>query len=214
MHPALTASQSSAEPPSLGRYQHWRRLIIGGLLVLLVAMLLFVKSNQSEIVHEKIELWGMMLMLVGIGGRLWSTLYIGGRKSTQIIDIGPYSVTRNPLYLFSAIAAAGVGMQVGSWSLGIVFAVLCWAAFMVVILREEGYLSELFGAQYLDYLARVPRFFPNPALYRDRTEITFQPARLKQTLVDGLFFFAAVPIFELIERGQEAGVIPAMLSLP
>ena len=200
--------------PGLAGFQRMRRLVIAALLFLLGACLLFVKSSQPELIHEQIELWGMMLMLVGIGGRLWSTLYIGGRKSSEVVDIGPYSITRNPLYFFSAIAAAGVGAQVGSWMLGIVFAVLCWAAFSVVIRREEAFLRRALGQPYLDYMARVPRFVPNLLLYRDRQEVTFRPKLLSQTLVDGAAFFIAVPVFELIEKGQAAGLIPAVLSLP
>lgn len=189
-------------------------MVIGGLLLLLIALLLFVDTSQPEIEHEEIEMWGMMLMLIGIFGRLWCTLYIGGHKSAQIIDTGPYSIMRNPLYFFSAIAAAGVGMQVGSWTLGLLFAVLCWAAFMIVIRREERFLADVFGATYQSYMQRVPRFFPNPMLYKDQEEVVFRPDRLKQTLFDGLFFFAAVPIFELIEKGQQSGIIPVLLHLP
>lgn len=209
-----SVAASTASETGLEGYQRMRRAVIAALLVLLATLLLFIKSSQPELVHEEIELWGMMLMLVGIGGRLWSTLYIGGRKSSVVVDIGPYSVTRNPLYFFSAIAAAGVGMQVGSWVLGIVFAVLCWAAFLVVIRKEESFLRRELGQPYLDYFARVPRFFPNLLLYKDRQEVTFRPKLLLQTLVDGLAFFLAVPIFELIEKGQASGIIPVMLSLP
>jgi protein-S-isoprenylcysteine O-methyltransferase Ste14 len=212
---ADTLANSRAEPQrGLAAYQRVRRYVLGALLFGLAAGLLFVDSLQPRMMHTRIELWGMMFILAGIVGRLWSTLYIGGRKSSQIVDVGPYSITRNPLYFFSAVAAAGVGMQVGSWGLGLIFAVLCWIAFTVVIRREEGFLTGLFGIKYQNYLKRVPRFMPNPLLYKDREEVTFQPARLKQTLVDGLFFFLAVPIFELIEKSQDTGVIPVLLSLP
>jgi hypothetical protein len=93
------------------------------------------------------------------------------------------------------------------------FAVACALAFLVVIRREEVYLSELLGAPYRDYLSRVPRFFPNPSLYRDRGEVTFKPKLLRSTLLDGLAFFISVPVFELIEWGHEAGVIPTLFLL-
>jgi len=210
----IHAATSSDPQTDLARYQRLRRFVLGGLILIIGFGLLSVDSSQTELVHEKIELWGMMAMLIGIGGRLWSTLYIGGRKASQIVDIGPYSVTRNPLYLFSAIASAGIGMQVGSWLLGLMFFVLCWAAFSIVTLREEKFLSQQFGAPYQDYLNRVPRFFPNPMIYRDVEEAVFQPSRLRQTLLDGLFFFAAVPAFELIERAQQSGLLPVLASLP
>ncbi len=146
-------------------------------------------------------------------GRMWSTLYIGGRKSAEIVDTGPYSIMRNPLYFFSAVAAAGAGAQVGSYTLTAGFAILCWLAFTIVIRREEAYLSLKMGAAYQNYLSRVPRFFPNPLLYRDQQEVTFRPKLFRQTLKDGLIFFVAIPVFEFIEIGQKSGVVPVALHL-
>jgi protein-S-isoprenylcysteine O-methyltransferase Ste14 len=198
---------------AMSAYQRTRRHAIGALLLLIGAGLLFIASSQSESAHEWIEMAGIVLIVAGIGGRLWSTLYIGGRKSVEVVDTGPYSIMRNPLYFFSMIAAAGAGAQVGSVTLAVVFAFLCWLAFSLVIRREEAYLSTKMGTGYADYLARVPRFFPNPSLYRDQKEVTFRPKLLKQTLLDGLVFFASIPIFEFIEIAQNGGTLPVFLRV-
>ncbi|MBX3598232.1 MAG: isoprenylcysteine carboxylmethyltransferase family protein [Rhizobiaceae bacterium] len=198
---------------ALSDYQRLRRYVLALLIGIIGIVLVFGDSSQDESIHERIEWLGQMLMFVGIGGRLWSTLYIGGRKSSEIVQTGPYSMTRNPLYLFSSIAAAGVGAQMGSIIAMIGFAVMCWAAFSLVIKREEAYLSGKMGQSYQDYLDRVPRFFPNPSLYRDTEEVTFRPAMLRRTLRDGFAFFLAVPAFETIEYLQHAGVIPVLFHL-
>jgi protein-S-isoprenylcysteine O-methyltransferase Ste14 len=159
-------SQNSLQ--ALSAYQKLRRIVIGALLVVLVLLLLFVQSIflPETVGHESIEMAGVVLIFLGIVGRLWSTLYIGGRKSAMVVTTGPYSITRNPLYLFSAIAAAGVGAQVGSLTTMIAFFVLCAVAFHFVILREEKFLSATFGEPYNAYCRRVPRFFPNIAAIR------------------------------------------------
>jgi protein-S-isoprenylcysteine O-methyltransferase Ste14 len=198
---------------AMSAYQRTRRYVLMALVTAIFIGLIFVASAQSDYAHEEIEMVGIILIVTGIGGRLWSTLYIGGRKSAEIVDTGPYSVMRNPLYFFSMVAAAGVGAQVGSWMLAIAFAVLCWLAFLIVIRREEAYLSSKMGPAYADYLVRVPRFFPNPRLYRDQKEVTFRPKLLRQTLLDGLVFFVSIPLFEFIEVGQKAGTIPVLLRL-
>ena len=64
--------------------------------------------------HELIEMTGIGLVIICIAGRMWSCLYIGSRKNRELVTTGPYSITRNPLYLFSTIGAAGIGLMFGS----------------------------------------------------------------------------------------------------
>lgn len=198
---------------SIARFQVMRRLLLAILIIGACSILVFGGSLQNELMHERIESVGQMLILIGIGGRLWATLYIGGRKSAEVVSTGPYSITRNPLYLFSTIAAAGVGAQTGSYIVAVFFMLLCAAAFHLVALREERYLTAKLGPDYAAYRARVPRFLPNPILYRDDTEVTFQTGRFRTTMVDGLVFLAAVPFFETIETVQESGIVPILFAL-
>lgn len=199
----------------LSVFQKWRRIIIGALILLLFGLLLVVQSQfQPETaMHEGLEMVGVVFMLLGIVGRLWSTLYIGGRKSAEVVNDGPYSITRNPLYLFSALAAAGAGAQVGSLVTTVLFFALCALVFHVVILREERFLAANFGADYSAYCQRVPRFFPKLSLYHEGT-VHFQTKRLLMTLLDGLVFLVAMPVFEAIEAAQVNGTLPVLLRLP
>jgi len=165
-------------------------------------------------VHEMIEWAGIVLIVACILGRTWASLYIGGRKIEEFVQTGPYSVTRNPLYFFSFLGAAGVGAQVGSVVLGLICAVLAYAVFYVVVRQEEQVLSERYGQSYRDYLARVPRFIPNPSLWRDEPTLTIRPPKVLMTFADALVFLLAVPIAELFEHLQDAGVIPVLFHLP
>ncbi len=163
--------------------------------------------------HFYIEAAGLVLISLGILGRIWSTLYIGGRKSDEVVTEGPYSVMRNPLYFFSSIAAMGVGAQTGSIALAVLLGALCVIAFLIVIKREEAFLSGTFGKDYADYCARVPRFFPKFGLFRDPETVLVSTKRVYVTFLDGLVFFIAVPLLELVEYGQHAGWIPVLLRL-
>ncbi|TPJ82348.1 isoprenylcysteine carboxylmethyltransferase family protein [Mesorhizobium sp. B2-6-2] len=209
-------SEPAGQTEGLGGYQHMRRIVLAVLIVVLFCALLFGQSSfpPETLMHESIEMFGVLLILLGIVGRLWSTLYIGGRKSAEVVTSGPYSITRNPLYLFSTVAAAGVGAQIGSFSGIILFSLLCAGAFHIVILREERYLKELLGAPYRAYLAKVPRFFPNLALYQEGDTGSFRPRLLLNTLLDGLVFLVALPAFELIDGMQQSGMLPVWFTLP
>jgi len=197
----------------MARFQSARRAVLAIMIVIAFVVLVFGGSRHDELTHERIETLGLALILVGIGGRMWATLYIGGRKSAEVVSTGPYSITRNPLYLFSTIAAAGVGAQTGSYIVACILMVACAAAFHLVALREERFLTAALGDEYRAYLSRVPRFLPNPLLYRDDAEVTFQTGRLRTTLVDGLAFLVAIPVLETVEMAQEMGLVPVLFSL-
>lgn len=207
---------SEPEYKGLGNYQHRRRMVLAVLIVALFAALLFGQSTfpPDTTVHEVVEMAGILMIFLGIVGRLWCTLYIGGRKSGEIVTGGPYSMTRNPLYVFSTLAAAGVGAQMGSILATIGFALLCALAFHVVILREEKHLGHLFGPEYAAYVARVPRFVPNISLYEEGNTGSFKPKILLNTLLDGLVFLVALPVFELIDHAQVTGALPVLFRIP
>ena len=71
---------------------------------------------------------------------------------------GPFSFTRNPLYLANTTLVLGIGLVLGiAWFL--LLAVL--AAFTVqklAIEREERHLQPRFGKTYVDYAERVRRW--------------------------------------------------------
>jgi protein-S-isoprenylcysteine O-methyltransferase Ste14 len=90
--------------------------------------------------HEGVEAFGLAVIAVCIVGRAWCSLYIGGRKKAEIVDRGPYSVSRNPLYVFSFIGAFGMGAQTGSITLALLFLVLTVAVFYATVRREEAWL--------------------------------------------------------------------------
>lgn len=207
-------SNENARSMSMARYQSARRMVLGCMILLICLLLVFSASSQPELWHEQIEAYGLVLMLIGIAGRLWSILYIDGHKSKTMVQTGPYSVTRNPLYFFSSVAALGVGAQTGSLLVALTCGLICAVSFHVVARHEERYLTAVLGAPYTDYIARVPRFFPNPLIYRDQETVTFRPKILNNTLFDGLVFFASIPFFEFMEVAQASGWIPVLFSVP
>jgi protein-S-isoprenylcysteine O-methyltransferase Ste14 len=204
-----------ASAKSLSGYQHARRVVLFLMLLVAFCVLLFVSSypEQSEF-HEFVEAFGVSLIGMAIIGRLWCTLYIGGRKSAEIVASGPYSVVRNPLYVFSAIGAVGAGAQTGSAVIALVFGVVTVIAFTVVARREEKHLRGKFGEAFDAYCARVPRMLPKPSLYRDSATITVAPRTLYTTFFDGLVFFSAMPVFGFIEHLQLEHILPILLRLP
>jgi len=82
-----------------------------------VAPSLDLQSALSEVLGGA----GSLLVAVGVFGRVFCSMFIGGRKNDQLIVSGPYSVVRNPLYVFSFIIFIGIGLQSRSLVLLVLF---------------------------------------------------------------------------------------------
>jgi protein-S-isoprenylcysteine O-methyltransferase Ste14 len=101
---------------------------------------------------------GWIIALMGALLRLWAAGHIiKGRVLTQS---GPYSFTRNPLYLGSFFMALGViiGGQ-GYWLLPI-FALFFIVVYFPVMRAEEQELLRGYGDRFIEYSKRVPLFIP------------------------------------------------------
>ena len=208
--PSLEATGGSSI--DIQSVQRWRKagIVVGG-LVLVVCAALF---TSWPVLEHPVEHLGLIAIMVCIIGRAWCSLYIGGRKKQEIVSAGPYSVSRNPLYVFSFIGAFGIGAQSGSLSVGLIFALACWAVFRIVVGREERYLSDTFGNDYQAYRERTPRFLPKPSLWRDEAEVLIRPVFFVRTVRDGFVFFLALPLFEALEQLQRLSGFNAVLPLP
>ena len=189
------------------------RILQAGGLVLAVLALLAHPMIAGE-AHEAIEMAGVGLVLACIAGRMWSILYIGGRKNADLVTTGPYAMTRNPLYFFSTVGAVGIGLMLGSFVAAAVLGLAAYAVLNATAAREAQYLRTLFGAGYDDYARRTPLFWPAPGLYREPREASFSPAVLRRTFLDGLVFLLAFPLIETVEHLQDAGWLPVLFNLP
>lgn len=195
--------------------QRLRKVAMGLGIVAVVAVAVMTRSQWGGgLVHEAIEALGLGLIALCIVGRAWCSLYIGGRKKAEIVDRGPYSVSRNPLYVFSFLGAFGVGAQTGSLTLAALFLMVTVLVFWFTVQREEAWLSEEFGAPYAAYVARTPRFGPDFSKWKDEEMLEIRPRFFLTTLLDGLVFLLAFPLFEGIDWLQRSGWLVPLFTLP
>lgn len=199
----------------LQHIQRVRKWAIGLSLLAAVTLSMFTGTEWGDgAFHEGVESFGLGAIIISIVGRAWCSLYIGGRKKAEIVDTGPYSISRNPLYLFSHLGALGIGAQTGSLTLAVGFMAISLIVFHFTVRREEAWLLNAFGAPYADYMARVPRNGPDFSLWRDEASLEIRPQFFLTTIRDGLVFLLAVPVFEAIEHLQSIGWLATLLRLP
>jgi protein-S-isoprenylcysteine O-methyltransferase Ste14 len=90
--------------------------------------------------------------------RMAGTPVPGNKPTTAIVRGGPYRFSRNPIYL--AFFALHVGLAIWVNSLWLVATLVATVAIIAVVVvpREERYLTERFGPEYLEYKASVRRW--------------------------------------------------------
>jgi protein-S-isoprenylcysteine O-methyltransferase Ste14 len=112
---------------------------------------------------------GVLLMAAGVGLVAWCiTLFARVGKGTlapwdptsQLVAVGPYRYTRNPMITGVATVLVGEALVTGSRHLG--YLALVFVAFnhLYFLLVEEPGLEERFGEPYRDYKRSVPRWLP------------------------------------------------------
>lgn len=106
------------------------------------------------------------LLIASVGLMLWAAITIWRHNTTvnpygsvtRLVTSGPFSLSRNPIYLADAVAYAALTVLLGSlWPL--LFVPLVWATMHYgVIMHEERYLTDQFGEDYRAYTSRVKRW--------------------------------------------------------
>lgn len=154
--------------------------------------------------HEILEAVGVLVLFAGVLGRFWSILYLGGRKNSEVMQEGPFSMTRNPLYLSSTVATFGIGLMLGAISFAVLLAGVVGTILWITARREAAFLAQEFGAEYASYARRVPFFLPDPRLYHAAPEAIFRTAPLRRNLFDAFVFLSVIPLVELLDAFKEA----------
>lgn len=215
----MTTMEMAAAAPGdhLQQVQHARKWRLRGLFLLVLVPLVLTDSYwyaHGSWVYPVIEWVGTALIVVCILGRTWCSLYIGGRKKRELVTVGPYSLARNPLYVFTLLGAFGIGSQSGSLLVGSLFAAVTLFVFARVVRDEEAFLRREFPVEFAAYAARVPRFWPRFREWRDVDELVVKPRLIWRTFGDASLFLLSIPIADLLETLQRQGSVPVLLLLP
>lgn len=213
--PAAPDSAVYARLKRLGRVQRLRRVLLICAALVIVAMSLFTESawRNVTLMHDLIQATGLVLILCGALGRIWSSLYLNGRKNTQLMTHGPYSLTRNPLYVFSIMGVTGMGLLSGSLLTGLISGGLIYLVFNWVIAQEEGTLEMIFGEPYRNYKRHVPRLGITLRYWNNPAHLEISMKALGRTVREALCFLLAGPFFILLNFLHKDGILPVLVHV-
>jgi protein-S-isoprenylcysteine O-methyltransferase Ste14 len=153
-------------------FTRWPAVFILTMLYLAIGILLWkpIPLYMSPLLQISLAVTGSMIYFPGIILYLWSfkTLGLMYGVSTisgaqlyeqhQIIESGPYSFVRHPMYLGVMLAAIGALLIFRTWAM----VIFTPSAFVVILRarREEQLMAREFGPSWADYCRRVPAWMP------------------------------------------------------
>jgi protein-S-isoprenylcysteine O-methyltransferase Ste14 len=79
-------------------------------------------------------------------------------KPTEVMTMGPYSFSRNPMYVAWTLIYLAITLLVNTLWLIILLPITLLFTHFFVIRKEEAQLEQMFGEAYRQYRARVRRY--------------------------------------------------------
>lgn len=124
--------------------------------------------GSSTLEHVKdgaaiiLALTGLALRALVIGHRY--VMRSGRNRAIQADELfvdGLFSLCRNPLYTGNVLVVCGIFLMHGNPYAVVIGPAVFIAIYRAMIAAEEDYLTGRFGAVFVDYCARMPRWIPN-----------------------------------------------------
>jgi protein-S-isoprenylcysteine O-methyltransferase Ste14 len=110
---------------------------------------------------------GIAIMVLGVAIALWAVLTFAtagaqirpdAASNSRLVTHGPFSFTRNPMYLALTTIGVGAAIAVGTLWMWLVPVLLFVLDNFVIIPFEERNIERQFGPEFADYRARVRRW--------------------------------------------------------
>jgi len=195
------------------------RLLLSKMLLLAFLVTLVISDHGSvsnKATSISFDAIGFVLVLIGGFGRIWASLYIEGNKAGKIISMGPYSIMRNPLYVFSLTLLIGYCFAIQSIIIAAVSIILFALIYMPTIYNEEKRLLNMHNDTYRRYYDKTPRFIPRFRLYKEvdsGNEISINIRNVRNVLIEiagFILFFGLIKLFDLLHH---IDIIPTIFTL-
>jgi protein-S-isoprenylcysteine O-methyltransferase Ste14 len=119
-------------------------------------------DHVADAAGALVSMIGQVLRVLVIG-----LVYItrGGQNrrvwASALVDDGMFGHCRNPLYLANLLLILGLAMVHNGVAMYLIGVPFFAAAYFCMVRAEEHYLRQRFGAAYVDYCRRVPRWVPS-----------------------------------------------------
>jgi protein-S-isoprenylcysteine O-methyltransferase Ste14 len=110
---------------------------------------------------------GVLLTYAGVAFAIWARIILGRnwsgtvtiKEDHKLVQTGPYSIVRHPIYSGLLLAVLGTALVKGEWR-GLIAAILVVPIFVVKSKTEERFMVEQFGEVYEEYRRHTAALVP------------------------------------------------------
>lgn len=209
LRPAIAAPSPLDSFLTRHRIGIWRVVVS----VVLIALITGHSQWDDTWISAALLTVGMLGVTMATVGRLWCALYISGRKSTELVTTGPYSMCRHPLYVCNFVGIVGLGAMTESITLAAILA-LAFALMYPAVIRSEDHLLSRNFPEFDDYARRTPAFFPRLSLFRSESTYLVHVGSFQRNLADSVWFLGMTIVVNAVELTRHAKWLPTFVLLP
>jgi protein-S-isoprenylcysteine O-methyltransferase Ste14 len=112
---------------------------------------------------------GISIFLVGMMLRVWAQEHLHYRLNIKkfLTTTGPYSVTRNPIYVGNIFMCLGAIITSKLLWFAPIALFYSFSLYSLVVHHEEEHLLRKYGEPYQTYMSEVPRWLPRTMTFRN-----------------------------------------------
>jgi protein-S-isoprenylcysteine O-methyltransferase Ste14 len=159
-------------------------------------------------------LLGFALVGVAALGRLWTSLFIAGRKDATLVQVGPYAACRHPLYLLSLVGMLGLGLATRSVTLLLALVGIAALLHLGAMRDEDALLEQAHGEAARRYRDQVPALVPDWTRYSVPEQLEIRPRVVWKAVLDAGSLLLALALMQAAHLLQHAGALPPLWRLP
>ena len=168
-------------------------------VVLLAAVLLldYLAAPRRSTLSQSL-VWDFICLgiaFLGLGvraatiGRVPRGTSVRSTKAVQAESLncsGMYSVVRHPLYLGNFLVWIGLSLILADWVVTLIVILAFWLTHERIMMSEEGFLEQKFGAQFCEWAKATPAFVPRFEQWR-RPNLSFSFRNVLKREYSGFF---------------------------
>jgi protein-S-isoprenylcysteine O-methyltransferase Ste14 len=183
-------------------------------VALIVASVLVGPRTVGPAIDAAARSVGLLLVALAVLGRVWCSVFIAGRKDSELVTSGPYGLCRHPLYTLSFVGAAGLAVASRSWVLGGLTLIAIALLLRSAAVAEERNLAALFPSAWPSFVSDTPRWWPRWDRYVRPEARTVDLPVLWKAFVDGGSFVLLYVLVDLAVTFRFAGLVPVAWTVP